>query len=448
MAGNALPSCDRRRLREASKRAAKYTPVPWDALVQARYCMLACYCGWRMTQTKNSVSRGSEWRRWDLQIHTPASHLNNQFGIDWDRYVQGLFRAAIAKDLAVIGLTDYFTIDGYKTIKEQYLANPAKLAQLFSPEEVEQTERIRVFPNVEFRLNKLVGPNRINCHVICSDEIPIKDIEENFLHDLSFTNEAQPQATAERRKLKVQNLEEFGARLIKEHPAFADEGTPDDDDILKALQDSKFRDKFLFCVVADEDLSKLKWNSQDHHVRKVLIQRSDALFAGNPSTRRWALAWPPQYVDGEAHFISEFKTLKPCINGSDSHGYSEIGHPCAKRGKSGHSCESAPESCDLRYCWIKADTTFEGLRQIIHEPADRVFIGPSAPDYHDRARVIQSVTIADSQGWFTDDQIPLNAGLVSIIGQKGSGKSALADLIAFAAGRVGWLKWGQPSNGL
>src|ERR1700737_4865133 len=35
---------------------------------------------------------------------------------------------------------------------------------------------------------------------------------------------------------------------------------------------------------------------------------------------------------------------------------------------------------------------------------------------------------------FDDTELPLNAGLVSIIGQKGSGKSAFAELIAYAAG--------------
>lgn len=45
--------------------------------------------------------RGSEWRKWDLQIHTPASHLNNQFGDNWDTYVKNLYRALIAKDVAV-----------------------------------------------------------------------------------------------------------------------------------------------------------------------------------------------------------------------------------------------------------------------------------------------------------------------------------------------------------
>jgi hypothetical protein len=392
--------------------------------------------------------RGSEWRKWDLQIHTPASHLNNQFGSDWDAYVQGLFRAAIEKDIAVIGLTDYFTIDGYRKVKEDYLAKPEKLASLFEPNEIKKIAKIRVFPNVEFRLRTLVGPNRINCHVILSDEVSSSDIEEHFLHDLTFTNQAEPQTSAQTRKLKTDNLRTFGARLIDEHPLFADDGDAlfvgmknavvDDNEVVKLLsQDERFKDKYFFCVVPDEDLSKISWNGQDHHVRKTLIQRSDALFAGNPATRNWSLAREPQYKEGEAHFIKEFMSLKPCIHGSDAHGFDEIGHPCAKRGKSTHSCSEHSSECELRFCWIKADPTFEGLRQIMHEPADRVYIGPSAPDYHDQARVISSVCLSGGQGWFDDGDIQLNSSLVSIIGQKGSGKSALADLIALAAGS--WL---------
>ena len=82
--------------------------------------------------------------RSDLQIHTPASHLNNQFGDDWDAYIQRLFRAAIQRELAVIGLTDYFTIDGYKIVKQQYLSDPEKLDQLFTPDEIEQIKRIGI----------------------------------------------------------------------------------------------------------------------------------------------------------------------------------------------------------------------------------------------------------------------------------------------------------------
>lgn len=398
-----------------------------------------------MADQSDADARGSLWRKWDFQVHTPASHLNNQFGSDWDAYVQNLFRAAIAKDIAAIALTDYFTIDGYKRVRIDYLNNPDKLAALFTPEEIEAIRQIRVFPNVEFRLNKIIdNSNRVNAHVLLSDELAIRDIEEHFLHDLEFTNEAEPQATAQKRKLKVDNLTALGARLMDEHAAFRLDGDAlfvgmknavvDDDAILGALTDSRFKDKFLFCIVSDEDLPKLKWDSQSHHTRKVLVQRSDALFSGNPKTRSWALAQPP-YADSEDHFIKEFMSLKACLHGSDAHGPDEIGHPCALRGKQTHACDpKAPEACELRYCWIKADATFEGLRQVLHEPAARAFIGPSTPDYHDEARTLSSVSLSNGQGWFADTEIPLNPGMVSIIGQKGSGKSALADLIAYAAG--------------
>lgn len=75
-------------------------------------------------------SRGSEWRKWDLHIHTPESGMNNQY-TNWDNFVKSLFNKAIEKEIAVIGITDYFTIDGYKKLKEDYLNKETKLKELF-----------------------------------------------------------------------------------------------------------------------------------------------------------------------------------------------------------------------------------------------------------------------------------------------------------------------------
>ena len=60
--------------------------------------------------------RGSEWRKWDLHVHTPASGLSNGFHGDWDNYVKVLFSLAIERGVAAIGITDYFTIEGYEKI--------------------------------------------------------------------------------------------------------------------------------------------------------------------------------------------------------------------------------------------------------------------------------------------------------------------------------------------
>ena len=61
----------------------------------------------------NKNTRGSEWRKWDLHVHTPESGMANEFS-NWDSYVKALFSKAIENNIAAIGITDYFTIDGYK----------------------------------------------------------------------------------------------------------------------------------------------------------------------------------------------------------------------------------------------------------------------------------------------------------------------------------------------
>jgi hypothetical protein len=59
------------------------------------------------------LSRGSEWRKWDLHIHSPASALNNQFpgatlDAKWEAY---LAKLRSLTDFAVLGITDYFSIE-------------------------------------------------------------------------------------------------------------------------------------------------------------------------------------------------------------------------------------------------------------------------------------------------------------------------------------------------
>ena len=85
---------------------------------------------------KNTFSKGSEWRKWDLHVHTSFSELNNNFGDDWDKYIKELFTRAIESNIAVIGITDYFHIEGYKKLKQDYLDNEEMLKKLFGYEEI------------------------------------------------------------------------------------------------------------------------------------------------------------------------------------------------------------------------------------------------------------------------------------------------------------------------
>lgn len=360
--------------------------------------------------------KGSEWRKWDLHVHTPESALNNGFKDDWDEYIKQLFTKALEHNIATIGVTDYFTIEGYKKIKTEYLNNREKLNNLgFSDEQIEEIHKILILPNIEFRLDKLVQENRVNFHVIFSNEVSIEDIEENFLQQLKIIFEGAPQEPGERRALTTNNLIALGKKLQEEHIEFQEHPSQlytgmmnavvSDEKITELLtgQPSLFKGKYLIVTPSDEDLSDVNWNNQGHHTRKVLIQKSDCLFASNPKTRQWALG---KFNASPQEYIKEFKSLKPCIWGSDSHTFDELFTKNANR-----------------LCWIKADPTFEGLKQIIYEPEERVIITDRKPDEKKVYEVIEKVRFLDPA--FTTDYIECNQNMTAIIGGKSTGKSIL-----------------------
>lgn len=388
--------------------------------------------------TSQKYPKGSEWRKWDLHVHSPLTILNNQYpkltdgSPDWEAFISKLE----SLDVAVLGITDYFTIDGYKKLKEY--KQQGRLQNIHT-----------ILPNIEFRLNSVLSskkdgqePRRLNFHVIFSDAVSPQDIEEHFLHDISFFYEGNPQDKDGTRKLKPSNIEDLGKKLISEHQKFKDSGLSpmvigatqtvvNHEDITEALKDSRFKGKYI--VVFPEELSNLiSWDGQDHHTRKGLLQKSDMVFSSNEKTQAWCLGQSP-YEEGIQKYIEEFKTLKSCIHGSDAHKIGEIGHPCSLRGNKGHACDNGGE-CKLRHCWLKADPTFEGLKQLLYEPADRVAIQEEKPvriksNYTISKFKISQATIADDLS-IQETEIELNPGLVAVTGGKGGGKTAFVDLIA------------------
>ncbi|MBF0607887.1 MAG: hypothetical protein HQL61_10115 [Magnetococcales bacterium] len=380
--------------------------------------------------------QGSEWRKWDFHIHTPFSYLNHQFGDGFDKYVKTLFQKAIKKEIGVIGITDYFCIEGYKKIKKEYLAKEEKLKELFSEDEIAKIKEITLLPNIEFRLDKVVTvlkkdgsskASKINFHVIFSDTVSIEDIEENFLHNVTFTIGGEPQREDEQRTLRLRNIELLGKQLRQEEASFQSETDMfagmnctgvSDGQIVKVLQSHRsiFEGKYILGIPSNEDLSKIPWESQAHQIRKTLIQKSDVLFNSNQGSIDWGLGKKHQT---QQVFIDEFKGLKPCIWGSDAHG-----------------CNKLFEPDQQRYTWIKADTTFEGLKQIIYEPEERVRIQKNNPSFEYDKPYFSELVIKNDVHIFEDTEnqvcfekvsLPLNKNLVAIIGGRGAGKSMIVD---------------------
>jgi hypothetical protein len=388
--------------------------------------------------SSNSFPRGSEWRKWDLHIHSPLSILNNCYPKlpngepDWDKFTDKLGSLGVA----VVGITDYFTIEGYKKLLE--IKKEGKLPG-----------NLTILPNIEFRLSSVLSskkdgkdPRRLNFHVIFSDEVSWKDIEEHFLHDINFFYEGNPQDKDESRKLKISNLEALGDQLISQHAQFKDRpplevgamcAVVDHKEISLILNgDSRFKGKYLI-IFPEELYSLIDWDGQDHLIRKGILQKSDMLFSSSQKTKSWCLGKPP-YQEGPNKFLEEFKTLKPCIHGSDAHSIGAIGNPCAKRGEVGHNCEEEPSACDLRYCWIKADPTFEGLKQLLYEPEDRVVIQKDDPTPSRSNLTIKRVKIKEGkinkELSVSDTDQEFNIGLIAVAGGRGTGKTALVDIIA------------------
>ena len=390
-----------------------------------------------------NCNQGSIWHKWDFHVHTPYSLLNNGFGVDpfilneeiedresvknrieegFDQYVKTMIQKAIEKNVVGIGITDYFLIDGYKKIKKDYLDNPSKMELLFPNEE----ERIKIkemyfFPNIEFRLETFVGrdSHAVNYHVLFSGNLPIEEIENNFLSKLKIRHGPQDE-----RNLSLYNIKQIGREIKETNPSNRtdlNEGmlkiTVSDKSILEALNSATtLKEHSLIVVPVDEDLSHIPWDGRDYETRKILYAQANCFFSANKRTRDWAIGENVEKVNQEAEKrqrIKEFYSLKPCIWGSDAHNYDGLFEPDERR-----------------YCWIKGDSTFEGLKQILYEPADRVFIGEDCPEKKDSHYVIKSVKFNDEN--FQQEEIIFNPNLNCIIGGKSTGKTLLLQNMAKA----------------
>lgn len=377
--------------------------------------------------------RGSEWRKWDLQVHTPFSALNNGFGTDFPAYFKQLIEKACSAGIAVVGIADYFTIEGYSAVRT-LLGDETTLQALVGDELAAKAAAILFLPNVELRTSVIVRDpkgtdSRVNFHVFFSDAVSLEDIQEHFLREVKFTTESNPDSKDERWALTPKNLAELGRRLKEQHEKFRQyndlfvgmmNAVVDHSEVSEILENkpSIFKDCYLLCLPCDEDLSKCSWNGQGHLARKLLIQKSHLVLSANDGTRAFALG---KRHPSAQEFKAEFKTIKPCIHSSDAHTFEELFSPA-----------------EGRHTWIKADPTFYGFRQILNEPEERVFIGETPASLTRAARratrvatsidIRKLATATTSEKWF-DCSLPLNSELVAVIGNKGSGKSALSDIL-------------------
>lgn len=137
---------------------------------------------------------------------------------------------------------------------------------------------------------------------------------------------------------------------------------------------------------------------------------ADIIFSSSRKQREFWLGKSP--LASPKQIETTYRALKPCMHGSDAHRPEVVAVP------------------DLnRYCWIKGDLSFESLRQAVIEPEDRVLVAEKPLVGTSPSETLSNMTL-EAAPWVTTPALPLNLGLITIIGARGSGKTALMEFLA------------------
>ncbi|MCF7896644.1 hypothetical protein K9L81_02210 [Candidatus Gracilibacteria bacterium] len=384
-----------------------------------------------MTDNKQ-YNRGSEWRKWDLHIHTKETSKNDQFtSVDFEAFCLTLFKKALENKISAIGITDYFSIDNYLKIKE--FISKIDSNTNFEDSEKSEIKKIFIIPNVELRMIPVTDRGKlVNIHCLFNPKY-VENLENDFFNSIQCTGNGQ------RYQMNRSGIVKLGASMDSslttddtKYQKGVDNFVVSHESLQKLWDENKsFRENTIIAVSNSNSdgasafqkhfdfFEGVETGSLDG-LRRSIYHLSQVIFSGNPEDKEYFLG---NKVDDENIVKIKCGSLKPCIHGSDAHNEDDLFKPDQDR-----------------YCWIKADTTFEGLKQIIYEPEDRVFIGEEPPVLgrvrSNKTKYIHSLTVNNKSGqkakkgkWFENLNIELNSELVAIIGNKGSGKSAISDII-------------------
>lgn len=297
-------------------------------------------------------------------------------------------------DVTVFGITDYFSISNYIKVKEY-----------------QKQDRLKgkfLLPNVEMRIYPVTDKSKlINIHAIFDPFLDVADIEREFFRQLQFTYNDASYSCIDNDLAKL-------GRIVENNPNLADDvaikkGIDAFAVSYEALK--KVIDKAFFkghVIIALSNGSKdgvtgiLNQEGNMQPLRKEITRMSDIILSGNPGD--------VEYFSGAKtsveEVVSTYGSLKPCIIGSDAHSLDKVG--------------VFPND---RITWIKADPTFEGLKQILFEPKERVRISDAIPDFKYDYNIIDHVVLNTAGVW--NQTIPLNQNLNTIIGGRSTGKSTL-----------------------
>lgn len=366
------------------------------------------------------INRGSEWARWDLHVHTKGTAKNDQFtSSSIDEFFQIFFLRAIENEIKVIGITDYFNIENYKKAIEYQ--NQISQNTNFTEEQKEKIKKILIIPNIELRITPTTGRGSlINIHILFNPNI-LGDFEELFLTQANMVVDESLRFSLTRRGLIGLGKHHY-SNITNDDEAYKkgiELFSLTHKDLVEILEKNKVLKENCLIFVAnstndgvsgirshEDNLAQQQASASE--VRNSIYRISDGLFSPKPSDLKYFLG---KGADSIEEIIRKYGALKPCIHGCDAHTESKLFKPD-----------------NDQFCWIKAEPSFEGLKQILHEPETRVHIGPVAPELKNDYEVIDHIRLQSDNVF--NDIIYFNPNLTSIIGGRSSGKSTLLQCLA------------------
>ncbi len=323
-------------------------------------------------------NKGSSWHKWDLHVHTPHTHLNKAYQCSEEDFIQKL----CTSEINCIGLTNYFKFD----------------EEEFDLKEKIEKRGIKVFYNLEVRLDYKNNKNEfLDFHIIFSDEI-LSDNIKRFLSDMKATIDGTEKRLADLEK------DDFNKAVVNF------------DQLLECLEEEslnlmgKYLLGFLSRGHGSIECEFLEKGGHNETIYKKVIDKSHFLIHSSDNQKN--------LKDDRDSWL---KYNKPLLQSSDAHKEDSIGK---------------------KYTWIKAEKTFEGLKQIIYEPETRVSIDEEKSQ--DPLHKIDCVGLCfDGEVKITNEKgdVPFcyagfnetlffSPNFTCVIGGRGSGKSTLLQLIA------------------
>lgn len=366
---------------------------------------------------------GSVWRRWDLHLHTPNTQKEDKYTGSSDEDKWAGFYSSIhsyvgdgtdpLRSVAVVGITDYLSLDNYFKVKNEKDKLPPCIKL--------------VIPNIEARMTPIAHSAPINIHFIFDPDFD-GQIESQFLANLRFKKHDDIFCATKQDIIRLGRKYKADANL-QESEAYK-EGIGQfvlEPESIREIFKSKpyLHDKVIIavCNKSGDGVSGARCHceyltesgsSQLQETTDSIYQMADVIFSSNPKDRDYFLG---NGVHSPEEILRRYKTIKPCIHGCDAHENSRIFIPDSDR-----------------YCWIKSNPTFEGLKQVLYEPKDRVFIGNTYPSLKSDYNTIERVEISGND-FFSNTPIYFNENLTCIIGGKSTGKSLLLHNMALALDR-------------